>query len=374
MSNNNIVKAEYIWIDGTYGFRSKTRVIYTNQNNHLDIELYPVWNFDGSSTNQADGNDSEVLLNPVRVVNDPFNTMTHESCMATLVLCETVYPDGSYPDTSTRHIANDIFNKNLDAKPWYGIEQEFYIFTKQTADPLTRFNHDKYDNYEPLGKYKESQDGEKTICEKQGRYYCSVGGTCAFGRDIVSTALEKCIQCGLHVSGMNAEVGPGQWEIQVGPCEGIQAGDEISLLRYILYRVSEDYGKNNIEIVFDPKPLKGDWNGSGCHTNYSTLDMRNGTDQYSGYDYIKQAINKLEKAHEDHMQNYGVDNIERMTGLHETASYDVFTYGIADRTASIRIPTDTYKNKKGYLEDRRPGANMDPYIVTSKLFETTVLK
>ena len=73
------------------------------------------------------------------------------------------------------------------------------------------------------------------------------------------------------------------------------------------------------------------------------------------------------------MNIYGKDNHLRMTGTCETSSYDKFSYGIGSRTSSIRIPTTTFYSKFGYFEDRRPSSNMDPYLVTSKLFETTCL-
>ena len=99
--------------------------------------------------------------------------------------------------------------------------------------------------------------------------------------------------------------------------------------------------------------------------------MRNGSENKSGLEYIKEAISKLETQHDVHMQNYGSGNEERMTGEHETASYDTFSYGIANRGASVRIGNDTLKNNKGYFEDRRPSSNCDPYVVTSLIFETT---
>ena len=420
-----MIKAEYIWIGGCGEFRSKTKMMYSVDNNifnladtgYLNHKNYPSWDYDGSSTKQASGDDSEVLLRPVRVWNDPFvciGSSQHlvESLRSTIVLCETIYPDGTYPKTSTRHKACEIFDKKLSEEPWFGIEQEFYMLTKHGLEPSDGLEPcdglepsdaidggRKYENHKALGQFS----GE---FEPQGRYYCGVGGTNVFGREIVTDTFNRCISMGLNVSGMNAEVGPGQWEIQIGPCEGIDAGDQILMLRYILYKVSENY---NVEIVLDPKPLGGgNWNGSGCHTNYSTKDMRDGrwallhstadsssadssvddesTDESAaamrkdidtpvrtGLECIYDAIEKLKSKHSDHMKIYGSDNEQRMTGLHETAGYDTFSSGVADRSASIRIPRSTASQQKGYLEDRRPGANMDPYLVTSKIFETTIL-
>ena len=347
-----IVSAEYIWLGGDNEFRSKIKTVYLDYNDDmihvLDLSNYPEWSYDGSSTNQANGDDSEVILKPQAVFSNPnFGEGLNQYV---LVLCDTYTPQGVPLSNNHRVKAVELFNKKVGAKPWYGIEQEFYITEPEC-------NHASEKSMNPLGC--------KTA-NTQGQYYCSVGSANAFGRDFVMKAYNCCLNAGLKISGMNAEVAPGQWEIQVGPCEGIESGDHLMMCRYILHRVSEKY---NVQVNFEPKLLKGDWNGSGCHVNYSTLCMR----EQGGYSEIINAIEKLKEKHNEHMECYGEGNEERMTGLHETSSYDKFTYGVADRTASVRIPRQTEKEQKGYLEDRRPASNIDPYLVTSKLFETTVL-
>lgn len=354
--------AEYIWLGGNNEFRSKNRTIticsdendnHIKEDDILVLSNYPEWSYDGSSTNQAKGEDSEIILKPCAVyrdysVNDSQYLLNH---VKVFVLCETYYPNGDKLPNNHRDDAVKIFNQNKEARPWFGIEQEFY---------LTRTD-DKYDSCNskmPIGMYH---------AKKQGQYYCSVGANNAFGRYMVTKVYNICVNMGLKVSGMNAEVGPGQWEIQIGPCEGIESGDHLMMCRYILHKIGEEF---DLQVNFDPKLVKGDWNGSGCHVNYSTKEMR----EDGGYEHIINAIEKLGKRHEEHMEWYGDGNEERMTGSHETASFNKFSYGVANRGASVRIPRQTEKDQKGYFEDRRPASNIDPYVVTSMLFETTVLK
>ena len=338
--------AEYIWLGGNNEFRSKSRILNDVLDvDYKDLDIYPEWSYDGSSTNQASGCDSEIMLKPCSIFLDPFDNTSHTHV---LVLCDTYSPDGTPLANNHRHWANDIFKDKLSEHPWYGIEQEFFI-TQQDST----YSSETSEN--PLGISGASN---------QGQYYCSVGSNNAFGRNVARDAYNACVYAGIKVSGMNAEVAPGQWEIQVGPCEGIESGDHLMVCRYILHRISEKYG---VQVNFDPKLVKGDWNGSGCHVNYSTEKMRND----GGYAHIIDAIEKLGLRHEEHMEWYGEGNEDRMTGEHETASYNKFSYGVANRGASIRIPRQTHKDQKGYFEDRRPASNIDPYVVTAMIFKTT---
>jgi glutamine synthetase len=337
--DNYSVCVEYIWLGGSNELRSKTKTMDKVINT---IEDLPNWNFDGSSTNQAVGNDSEIIIKPRALFTDPFRGGPHK-----LVLCDTYTPNDTPLTNNNRQWADTLFKKKLNEEPWFGIEQEYFIINNNTNLPIG-YNDDK----------------------TQGQFYCSVGSNNAFGRGIAEEHLQFCIIAGIKISGINAEVAPGQWEFQIGPCIGIEEGDHLWMARYILLRVSEMY---DVTINFNPKPLKGDWNGSGCHTNYSTLRMRNGDTNNNGLYYIQDAIKKLSYNHIDHMKYYGSGNEERMTGLHETASYNIFSQGIADRGSSIRIGNENYKNQKGYFEDRRPSSNCDPYLVTGKIFKTTCL-
>lgn len=323
-------KFEYIWLDGYKpepSLRSKTKVLDLDFY-HGDIRSLPIWSFDGSSTQQAKGDKSDCLLKPATVYPDPSRKN------AFLVMCEVLNADGTPHESNTRAPFED------DEDFWFGFEQE-YVLTKDGI---------------PLGFPKQGYP------RPQGPYYCAVGSENVAGRDLVEEHFDLCLDCGLDITGINAEVLLGQWEFQVLG-KGKKAGDDLWLARYLLYRVAERYG---IKVEFHPKPIKGDWNGSGCHANFSNKKMR----EEGGKKYFEEILERLKLAHPDHVSVYGSDNDQRLTGLHETQSIKKFSYGISDRGASIRIPVSTAENWKGYLEDRRPASHMDPYRVVHRIMAT----
>ncbi len=331
------VKAEYIWIDGhkpTAKLRSKTKIFEGPVKSLDDI---PMWGFDGSSTMQAEGSDSDCMLKPVYYLPDPIRGGDD-----ILVMNEVRKPDGSIHESNTRARLVEIAEKHKDEDAWFGIEQEYTFFKGRS--PLGW----------PNGGYPAPQ----------GPFYCGVGADEVFGRDIVEDHMDICLQAGIQISGINAEVMPGQWEFQVGSLGPLEVSDQLWIARWVLYRIAENYGVN---ATLHPKPVKGDWNGAGAHANFSTKPMR----ENGGLKIIESACEKLGRKHEEHIAVYGAHNEERLTGLHETCALHEFRYGVSDRGASIRIPMDTANNGKGYLEDRRPSANMDPYQVCAALIETT---
>jgi glutamine synthetase len=328
-----VIKAEYIWIDGTEptpALRSKTKIL-------PEGSKMPEWGFDGSSTNQAEGHASDCVLKPVFTCPDPIRGGKN-----VLVLAEVYNADGTPNRTNTRAAAALTAEKFKKEDPWFGLEQE-YTFMKDGR---------------PYGFGPSGEPGP------QGPYYCGVGATEAIGRPIVERHMDACIAAGLKISGINAEVMPGQWEFQIGPAGVLEAGDHMYIARWLLARIAEEYG---VDVSFAAKPAQGDWNGAGCHTNYSTKAMR----ADGGYKVIEEACKKLGEKADLHVKNYGHGIEERLTGKHETCSYKEFKYGVSDRGASIRIPLATKQEGKGYLEDRRPNANMDPYTVTRLIVETT---
>nr|WP_273377845.1 glutamine synthetase [Actinopolymorpha pittospori] len=223
----------------------------------------------------------------------------------------------------------------------FGIEQEYTFF--QGARPLGF----------PDAGYPAPQGG----------YYCGVGADEIHGRDVVEKHLDNCLAAGLSISGINAEVMPGQWEFQVGPLSPLEVADQLWIARWLLYRTAEDF---NISATLDPKPAKGDWNGAGAHTNFSTKAMR------EGYDAIIEACEALGRDDKpvEHIKHYGAGIESRLTGAHETAPWSEYSYGVSNRGASVRIPWQVEVDKKGYIEDRRPNANVDPYVVTRLIVDT----
>merc|ERR1719274_198831 len=276
LPQNGFIMAEYVWLgaSGTSGgldIRSKTKTL---EKKPADLSDLPIWNYDGSSTGQAPGKDSEVMLKPCAIFADPFRRGDN-----ILVLCESVLPVTLAPiPTNTRTAAKAIFDKDLKLAPWFGIEQEYTLLKK--------------DGIKPLGF------PEVGYPAPQGPYYCGAGFDSAIGRPVADAHYKACLFAGVKIAGINAEVMPGQWEYQIGPCEGIDSGDHMWMSRYLMIRICEAL---QVNVTFDPKPMSGDWNGAGCHTNYSTEKMR----QPRGYDVIIAAIEKLGKKHQEHIDAYG---------------------------------------------------------------------
>ncbi|MDP9440762.1 MAG: glutamine synthetase beta-grasp domain-containing protein [Actinomycetota bacterium] len=324
-------KAEYIWIDGTEPtplLRSKTKVIPEGQDP-------PIWGFDGSSTNQAPGKASDCVLQPVAVFADPIRGGDDK-----LVMAEVLLTDMSPHPSNTRAGLLRVSDTYADQEPLFGLEQEYTLF--KGSRPL---------GFPESGGYPGPQ----------GPYYCGVGQDDIYGRPLVEAHIDACLRAGISLSGINAEVMPGQWEFQVGPLPPLEVSDQLWVARWLLHRLGEDFG---ISVTLDAKPVRGDWNGAGCHTNFSTKEMR------ENYDAVVAACEALGKNAEEHVHNYGFGIEHRLTGLHETAPWNEFSYGVSDRGASVRIPWQVEREGKGYIEDRRPNANCDPYVVTRLITRT----
>lgn len=327
-------KLEYIWLDGytpVANLRGKTKI--AEFDSFPSLEDLPMWGFDGSSTQQAEGSSSDCLLKPVAVYPD--STRNNGA----LVMCEVMMPDGTTPHpTNARATILD------DEGAWFGFEQEYFLM----EDGL------------PLGFPKGGYPNP------QGEYYCGVGfkNVGDVARQIVEEHLEICLDAGINHEGINAEVAKGQWEFQIFGKGSKKCADQIWVARYILQRLCENYG---VDVEYHCKPVTGDWNGSGMHCNFSTEYMRS----TGGEEYFKKLMDAFEKNRDEHIAEYGPDNHMRLTGLHETQSIDMFSWGVADRGASIRVPHSFVQNGyKGYLEDRRPNSQGDPYRIAARVLKT----
>ncbi len=318
-------KFEYIWLDGYApepSLRSKVKV--------TDESDAPQWSFDGSSTQQAEGGASDCLLIPATTYTGPCNSDF-------LVMCEVQTGSHEAHPSNTRAAAAAAASDEW----WFGFEQE-YFFTNSDGSPLGW------------------EDGEP---RPQGDYYCGVGATNVKGREISEAHMDACLQAGINITGTNAEVALGQWEYQCFG-KGVKAGDDLWVSRYLLYLIAEEY---DVGVTIHPKPKTGDWNGSGMHSNFSNEEMRTAGSEA----LFTSMCEKLGAVHEQGIASYGSDNDMRLTGLHETQSIDTFSFGVSDRGASIRIPIYTVEhNWNGYLEDRRPASNADPYKVIAHIVST----
>ena len=343
------IHLEYVWIDAFNNLRSKIRIIEINSRD-IKVKNIPEWSFDGSSTGQAMGHDSDILLIPVVLYKNPFVDYMDSR----LVLCECMDKNRTVLPSNHRAQCWDDYILYKDHECLFGIEQEYVIFERKND-----YGEDDINKNLPY-MWKEHNEPE---LGGQGPYYCAVGGDRAFGREISNKHLQLCLKMGLSICGTNAEVMASQWEFQIGTCDAITVCDDLWIARYVLNRISEEY---NCWISYDPKPYKGSWNGSGAHCNMSTKEMRDP----NGLDKILEACDKLKNNHEEHMKVYGEKNEERLCGLYETSNMDQFTVGAGNRGCSIRIPHHVINNKCGYFEDRRPAANIDPYLVVSKLMKT----
>ena len=323
-------KLEYLWLDGCSPtqIRYKTKVV-KDFGKH---EEAPVWGFDGSSTEQADGNSSDCVLKPVRVYPNPLEPNS------SIVLCEVWNVDDTPHETNTRRkLEETITDIEDDIDEWVGYEQEY-----------TLFKGGKPYGWPAIGEPPP-----------QGDYYCGRN----IGDKVSREHLNACIEAGISICGTNAEVMLGQWEYQIGAGGSIHMSDDLWVARWLLERICEKHGVN---VSLHPKPQEGDWNGAGCHTNFSTKEMR----EENGDIKIGEAIEKLEPKHQEHIEAYGQDNDQKLTGKHETCDINTFRWGVSDRGASIRVPWQVHRDGKGYLEDRRPSSNCDPYVVSHKLIET----
>lgn len=333
-----MMRQEYVWIDHNGNLRSKVKYVSSPTETNKPM-LVQIWNFDGSSTGQAETEKSELYLHPVRTYNHENNTL--------YVLCEVRHSDGTAHSDNKRELLTELYNNtnaHKDLEPWFGLEVEFFLMNADTGQPL----------------------GVKGVSQPtQGNFYCSVGSKHCFGRQIIEEHVKLCHAVNIPIVGTNAEVACGQWEYQIFGKDALKIADDLWMSRYLLSLVAERY---NVYIEWDPKPFP-DINGSGMHTNFSVKQLRSPD---TGEHFLQKFLEILKQNHNMHMCNYGVGNEKRMTGKHETSSYGCFTYGYGSRNTSVRIPLNWHKDKCGYIEDRRPSSRANPYLVIHTLIHSAM--
>ena len=344
-------KLEYIWTDSDGNVRSKVRysTIMQMPNEMLSMRNVPKWSFDGSSTNQAETTNSDLIISPVRLFPNPMESRNQSQIASWYVLCEVLNLDGTPHKSNLRKELWDVLQENKDQDIWVGIEQEYVMIDEASGKP---YGWNDYEDSTP---------------SPQGEYYCGVGGNKQKGRMIAEQHANLCVQSGLAFEGFHPEVMLSQWEYQIGPGNPLDIADQLIFSRFLLQRITERVSFP-VAVSYDSKVMPdGNWNGSGAHINFSSKQMR----EEDGTEYLNIICSSLAESHDEAIKSYGKDNDKRLTGRHETSSIDKFTWGENDRTASIRIPFSAVgEDKMGYLEDRRPSASMNPYEAFSYLVST----
>lgn len=332
--------ASYVWVDGSgINVRAKDRTFDFVPKTVKDL---PIWYFDGSNTAQAKDENSDTYIFPQAIYHDPFRRGIH-----IMVLADTYMYNYQPTLTNYRKGCLQLCEKGEVEDPWFGFNQEFFLSTPDNR-PLGW----------PPGGYPAPP----------GPYYCAIGANKIVARDLMEAFYRCCLYAGIHINGINPGTTPSQWNFQVGPSPGVKAADDLWMARYILARLAEEYGT---VASFEPQPVP-DWPGNGTFVYFSTKDMR----EEDGILVIERSIDKLARRHGAHINEYdannGLDNAKRLTGKNGLPHIKDFTAGVANRGCSVRIPRHVSEDKKGYLEDRRPASNADPYRVITIMIKTCI--
>jgi glutamine synthetase len=327
-SYQNCCVAEYVWLDGKGQTRSKCKTMDKTPSGCDDCTI---WTFNGACTDQAEAVSSDVYLVPRKVFTDPIRGAPH-----VLVVCECITQAMEPAKGNFRAECAEVMEKFANSDPWFGLEQEYVLMDDQ-GTPLTVAAGDNYCGRGALSLPK-------------------------YMREIMGDHYAQCLSAGIKISGMNCESGRAQAEFQIGPCKGLNAGDHMIAARHTLHKCANRYRcavsfkgyHSDIEVP------------SGMHVNFSSRETRGD----GGLIIIEKVCRALGRRMKEAIGVYGGENAERLCGKKDTSEMNSFSFAIADRTASIRIPRSVGIVAKGYLEDRRPSANSDPYRVTAFVMKT----
>ena len=311
---------EYVWLD-----RYQPELFLRSKIKATSEDNIPDWSFNASSMQQVGTGSVECLLLPVQHYESPF-------AFDYIVLCQVQRADHTDHPSNTRAAASEVVTDEW----WFGFEQEYYL--THTDGTI-------------LGWERGDPHSEN---------YCGVGASRIAGREIAEEHLLACLEAGIALTGINAESGLGQWEYQCFG-RGIKAADDLWVSRYILNKIAEKYG---VCVNYHPKMKKAGYYGSSMHTNFSNEAMRTKGDKA----IFDEMCRKLGKCHDQAIAAYGLDHDMRLTGKHEMQVITKFSHGVSDCGVSIRTPVYTLEHGwKGYLEDRRPSSNADPYLVVAHI-------
>lgn len=317
-----LFQATYVWMSRGGVFRYK---IYTLSSLNADgdfdnPDLYPTGTFDGSSTGDAEVGSSDLRIKPCAVYRDVDG-------VGVFVLC-----DIDTAETPRANLLTLIENRKVFGAEscWFGFEQEYFLLPFESES------------------------------EQDAFHYCS-----PTSETIPQHHYNECRQMGVHITGWNCEVAPNQYEFQVCAA-GVSAADDLIMARWVLLRVCQEHDKG---LLLVPKPIPV-YNGSGLHTNFSTPQMRTSP---GGWSTMLKSVGLLRDRHNEHMEVYGDGNEERLSGMYETSAFDTFSWGIGSRDTSVRLQKVMKGEDKGFIEDRRPASNANPYVVCYALVNTCVL-
>ena len=325
---------QYVWSD-KYG---EPRVTTKLESDH---DINKLLCFNGLNTGQSvDTNNSDIYIRPVQRYNNPLIKRTKE-LEPSIFVCELMLDENKSHSSNERNRSIKVLENYEDVNMSFTLD--FFVTKKNVPVAF-------------LSNPPPSQ---------QGIFYCGVGGDIAVGQECANDIFQNANRADLNVTQLSGGVAPSQWTIKLEGTAKVKLLDDLICLRYIIAKSAEKYG---VTICFHPQLLKEEWNGSACLIEYSNDKMR--TDKECNY-IRNTVIKNLDKTHAEYVSKCGEDNNRRLIGTNNTSKNDEFTSAVGKYDCSVRIPKLTNVRGHGSIEDRRPGANMDPYVVVPYLLNAS---